>query len=623
MCGIAGTINCGLNNKDLSCISHRGPDHQELIELEVKSNKVFLGHTRLAILDLTAAGNQPMVSKCDNYCIVFNGEIYNHLELRRKLTGIEFSGHSDTETILYYLRQFGIDAVKDFIGIFAFALLDKVKQKLYLVRDHFGVKPLYYYKSNNQLIYGSELKIILNNEVYKKELDLNSLNSFLTFRYNPSPQTLFKGIKKLEPAHYLEYSFEGGRADLIKYWVSKPVVNTKISDREAIEEYKNLLEKAVKRQLLSDVPVGLLLSGGIDSAVLGHLMSKNSARTIKTFTIGFNGNGDYNELADARETASLINSDHYDIVIDKNEYLSFFYKSFYHTEEPIAEPTIPALYYVSRMASQHVKVVLSGQGADEPMAGYKRYLGEQFISKYNWFLPFVPTNLISKLLPSNGTLLRGLYASRFNEDLERFVGIYTLFTPDLKRGLYNKSFFQHSQKDQRFLFEKNFSQTNSLNDSISKLLYLDTRTMLPDNLLLFNDKLTMANSLENRVPYLDLDLVNFLESLPIHLKLRGKKGKYLHRQAAEEWLPHSIINRKKRGFSTPIDGWLKSDFSDLLMDLVGSSGSLSKQYLDIDFIKLMIVHHKNKKRDYQRQLFIILSLELWYKHFFNQKFNLQ
>lgn len=617
MCGIAGTINSKLTIEDLSAISHRGPDRQAVTELEVHSHKVFLGHTRLSILDLSPAGNQPMFSNCNNYCIIFNGEIYNHLELRKKIHGVNFQGHSDTETILYYLREHGIRSAINFKGIFAFALLDRIEQKLYLVRDHFGVKPLYYYQNEDQLIFGSELKIITNSSSYKKELDLEAMNTFLTFRYNPSPQTLFRGIKKLKPAHYLEYSFENKETSLVTYWESKPQLNTAISEKDATDKYKQLLSEAVKKQLLSDVPVGLLLSGGVDSAVLGQLMSKNTNRPIQTFTIGFHGEGDYNELADARETSTLIGSEHHEVLIDRKEYLDFFYKSFYHTEEPIAEPTIPALYYLSKLASQHVKVVLSGQGADEPMAGYKRYVGEQYFSKYNWFLPFIPVDLISRILPSNGTLARGFYASRFTEDLERFIGIYTLFTPDLKQQLFNSRLAWLGGTDQKYLFEQNFARTTALKDSLSKLLYLDTRTMLPDNLLLFNDKLTMANSLENRVPYLDLDLVSFLETLPVHFKLRGKKGKYLHRIAAEEWLPKSIINRKKRGFVTPIDEWLKSDFSELLTDLIQSSGSLSSRYLNVEFIKSMIYSHRTKKRDYQRQLFIILSLELWYKHFFN------
>ncbi len=620
MCGIAGTVNCSLNEADLSLIAHRGPDNRALAVMEHHGNRLFFGHTRLSIQDLSEAGNQPIFSLCNNYCMVFNGEIYNHYELRKKLKDIPFRGHSDTETILYYIREFGIEAVKDFVGIFALAFFDRIRGKVYLVRDQFGVKPLYYYQHEERLIFGSELKIILSNADYRKEIDTEAMNTFLTFRYNPAPQTLFKGIRKLSPAHYLEYTVSGGQSSLNPYWTSKPAVNMRISETEAVEEYKRLLENAVKRQLLSDVPVGLLLSGGVDSAVLGSLMGKYSKDPIKSFTVGFTGEGDYNELADARETARHIGSDHHEVIIEKKEYLDFFYKSFYHTEEPIAEPTIPALYYVARLASQYVKVVISGQGADEPMAGYKRYLGEHFISRYNWFLPFIPADLISKIFPADGTLARGLYASRFQEELDRFIAIYTLFTPDLKRKLYSPDYTALTDANQRPLFSQIFMQTTGLNDSLSKLLYLDTRTMLPDNLLLFNDKLTMANSLENRVPYLDITLVSFLESLPVRYKLRGNKGKYVHRKAASEWLPDSIINRKKRGFLTPIDEWLKSDFAGLLADIIESQDSLSRTYLNTGFIRTMIQQHKEQKKDYQRQLFIILSLELWYKHFFNLKY---
>lgn len=622
MCGIAGSINCVTEEKNLSLIAHRGPDHQALVELQVGGSRVYMGHTRLSILDLSEAGNQPMFSDCGNYCIIFNGEVYNHQELRQKLSGIQFKGHSDTETILYYLRQFGISSVKEFNGIFAFAFLDMRNEKMFLVRDHFGVKPLYYYTRNNQLVFGSELKMILCNEAYAKSIDVDALNSFLTLRYNPSPQTLFKGIYKLEPAHYVEFSFNG-KAGVHNYWSTIPAANNTISEPDAIEEYKFLLERAVKRQLLSDVPVGLLLSGGVDSAVLGHLMAKNNGQAINTFTIGFKGDGDFNELADAKETAQLLHSNHYELLIEEKEYFDVFYRSFYHTEEPIAEPTIPALYYVSRLASQHLKVVLSGQGADEPMAGYKRYRGEKFLTDYRRLFAMVPHGLVSKLFPGNGALDRALYASKFSNELDRFIAIYTLFTPELKKELYNKELSHLVTKDQRFLFSRNYEKTSSLPDSLSKLLYLDARAMLPDDLLLFNDKIAMANSLENRVPYLDVDLVNFIESLPLHLKLRGKTGKYIHKKAAASWLPSSIINRKKRGFLTPIDEWLKGDISGMLNDLIDSPRSLSNEYFNKGQVKQMLEMHRRKKKDYQRQLFIILSLELWYKHFYSADFSVK
>ena len=532
MCGIAGCINSILTEKDIDQIGHRGPDNQSIIETSFGSNKIFFGHTRLSIIDLSSAGNQPMYSKCGRYCIVFNGEIYNHLKLREKLSGVDFNGGSDTETILYYLRKYGIDGVKDFNGIFSFAFLDKVKEKMYLVKDFFGVKPLYYYLKDNKLIFGSEIKIIKNNPDYKKELDLSALNSFLTFRYNPAPQTLFKGIKKLEASTYLEYN-SNGQVRFCNYWSKKQKVDTSITETEAISKYKLLLNQAVERQLLSDVPVGLLLSGGLDSAVLGQLMAKNSSEKINTFTVGFEGKGNFNELDDARKTANFIGSTHHETFMDRQEYMDCFYNSFYHTEEPIAEPTIPALFFVSKLASRHVKVVLSGQGADEPMAGYKRYRGEKILSDYRTLLSKIPTKMATALFPNNSAIERGLYSAKFDNELDRFIAIYTLFTPDIKKNLFKPELQNYIAEEQRSYFERNYKLTDLQTDSLSRLLFLDTRSMLPDNLLLFNDKMTMANSIENRVPYLDIDLINFLEALPIKFKLNGSITKYVHRKAAE------------------------------------------------------------------------------------------
>jgi len=615
MCGIAGSVNTPLTHDDINLILHRGPDEQALVEIESGPNKIYLGHTRLSILELSAAGSQPMFTDCGNYCIVFNGEIYNHQELRKKLPHVAFRGHSDTETILYYLREFGVEGVKDFNGIFAFAFFNKLTQKLYLVRDHFGVKPLYYYAKGNVLVFGSEIKVIKENQAYEHEIDTSALNSFLTFRYNPAPQTLFKGIKKLEAATYLEFDRQG-KATLCHYWPKQQNIISSIKEAEAIEEYKRLLEQAVKRQLLSDVPVGLLLSGGMDSAVLGFLMTKYATDPIKTFTVGFQGKGNFNELDDARETASLIKSEHHDIFMDRGQYMDYFYQSFHHTEEPIAEPTIPALSYLSNLASKHVKVVLSGQGADEPMAGYKRYKGEKLLSEYQKILAMLPLNLLVKMFPKSSTLERGVYSSQFSNELDRFIGIYTLFTPALKQQLFRPDMLHLMEEEQHSFFARSYSLTDPSADSLSKLLFLDTRSMLPDNLLLFNDKMTMASSIENRVPFLDIDLINFIESLPIKMKLRGQTGKYIHRKAAKEWLPDTIINRKKRGFETPVGDWFKKELADSLIDLVDSSDSISRQFFNVSFIKEMISQHGRHKKDYRKHLFILLSLELWYKNFY-------
>lgn len=618
MCGIAGAINSSLCYKDISLISHRGPDNQALVEVEVNSAKVFLGHTRLSILDLSTAGNQPMFSNCGNYCIIFNGEIYNHVALRKKLNEVRFAGHSDTETILYYIIKFGIHAIQEFNGIFAFAFLDKLNAKLYLVRDHLGVKPLYYFFNGNTLIFSSELKVILANKSYYKQLDFSALNTLLTFRYNPAPDTIFKGICKLKAAHYAEYIFDKRSLSLIKYWHQQQKIDYKISKQDAILRYRDLLQQAVKRQLLSDVPIGLLLSGGLDSAVVGFLMSKYGKEPIKSFTIGFEGKGDFNELRYAKETARFIKSDHYEVQINKADYLDSFYNSFYYIEEPIAEPTIPALMCVSTLASKHVKVVLSGQGIDEPMAGYKRYKGEQMITRFKSLLPYIPLNLIKKFFPRNLALARGVYATKFTDDLDRFIGIYTIYTDDIKEAIYKEEFKALKAQSQRQYFESYMSEADKSNGSLSRLLYTDTRTMLPDNLLLFNDKATMASSIENRVPYLDIDLINFVESLPVQYKLHRSIGKYLHREAVKGWVPDAIIHRKKRGFATPVDQWFQQELSDTLFDLVNDTDSFSRNFFELQSIKSMIDLHQQKRHNYKNELFIILSLELWFRYFYSK-----
>ncbi len=615
MCGIVGSINTEIGEKTLELIKHRGPDSQGLIRDSIGDNDVYFGHTRLSIVDLSEAGSQPMYSDCGNYCITFNGEIYNHLELRKKLQGVNFKGHSDTETILYYIRQFGIEAISEFNGIFAFGFLDKVKKKLYLARDHFGVKPLYYYFNSKKLVFGSELKVILANKAYNKEIDLNALNTFLSFRYNPAPQTIFKNIFKLKAASYLVYDFNGQIKEH-KYWNKPQKINYRIDEQSAIEEYRHLLQQAVKRQLLGDVPIGLLLSGGLDSAVLGYLMSQFTSNPVNTFTLGFEGKGDFNETEYAQETARLINSEHHQVLINKEIYLQTFYESFYHVEEPIAEPTIPALNSVSALAAKYVKVVMSGQGIDEPMAGYKRYFGEQFLSSNKKLLKLLPLDLLGKTFPRNHTLARGLHAIKYTNDLDRFIGIFTIYTEDLKNEIYKTELKQYKNESLNYLFSEPYALADSTNGSLSKLLFVDTRTMLPDNLLLFNDKITMANSIENRVPYLDIDLVNFIESLPVSFKLKGKTGKYLHREAVKKWIPNSIIQRKKRGFSTPVDEWFQNELSGTLEELIFAQSSFSRIYFNLDALKRMISDHKKRKRNYKHELFMLLSLELWYKNFY-------
>jgi len=598
-------------------IIHRGPD-EEGFYIDQQMG-IGLGHRRLSIIDLKT-GKQPMSNTTEDIWIVFNGEIYNFLELKKELQskGYHFRTSSDTEVIIYLYEENGEKAFTRLNGIFAFAIYDKRKRCVILARDHFGVKPLYYTFSNGRLLFGSEMKTIFQDSSVKKEFDYEAFNSFLTFRYNPSPQTLFKNIKKLYPGHYLKTTTEGN-IELKSYWNYIPKTNIVISEKEAIEEYQRLLKNAVHRQMISDVPVGLLLSGGVDSAIIGYLMQEEALGRIKTFTIGFPGKGDYNELKDSRKTANLIGSEHYDLTITQTEYLDFFYRSFYCTEEPIAETTVPALYYVSKLAAQHLKVVLAGQGADESLAGYHRYIGTHYICKYVSVLQRLPLKTIASLLPRNERLKRAAYTSQFSTELQRFLGVYTIFTPTQKEHLVKAHVKKLLHNADEALVERLYSQTGELKDSLSKILFIDTRMSLSDNLLLFNDKITMANSLEMRVPFLDIELVQFLESLPSSFKLKGVNRKYIHKKAVEKWLPKEIIYRKKRGFATPMDEWLQTDFAKVAKKLLNAKDSACKKYFNLDFINTMIDQHQKRKENFQSHIFMLLSFELWHETFFEDK----
>ena len=622
MCGITGvfnyksqrTVSRDILKRMTASLKHRGPDEEGFFIDQQPG--VGLGHRRLSIIDLKT-GKQPMSNTEKDIWIVFNGEIYNFPELKEELQrkGYHFRTTSDTEVIIYLYEENGEKAFARLNGIFAFSIYDKRKKCVILVRDHFGVKPLYYTLSNGRLLFGSEIKAIFQDPSVKKEFDYEAFNSFLTFRYNPSPQTIFKNVKKLLPGHYLKITSEGS-IELKSYWEYIPKTNSAISEGEAIEEYQRLLNNAVRRQMISDVPLGLLLSGGVDSAVIGYLMQKKVSKKIKTFTIGFPGKGDYNELDDARKSANFIDSEHYDITITQTEYLDFFYKSFYHTEEPIAEATIPALYYVSKLAAQHLKVVLAGQGADEPLAGYHRYIGARYISKYAGALKMLPFKTIAALLPRNERVKRAAYISQFSTELQRFLGVYTIFTPIQKEHLLKADVKKHLHNADEALVERLYSQTSELKDSLSKILFIDTRMSLSDNLLLFNDKITMANSLEMRVPFLDIELVKFLESLPSSFKLKGLNRKYIHKKAVEKWLPKEIIYRKKRGFATPMDEWLQTSLAKVTKKLLNAKDSACKEYFNLDFINKMIDQHQKRKKNFQRHIFALLSFELWYKNFF-------
>lgn len=622
MCGICGVFNFDgrpanreLLEKMTSVMRHRGPDGAG----DYLSGQVGLGHRRLSIIDL-GGGSQPIANETDTVQVVFNGEIYNFVELREQLEkdGHAFKTRSDTEVIVHAYEQWGLECVTRFNGIFAFALWDSNRRRLILARDHLGVKPLYYTVLTNKLLFASEIKSLLTDRDCPREIDIRSLGLLFTLRYVPSPDTLFDRIKKLPPAHLMV--IEGNGYQIKKYWTWKPRITNGRNERQLIESYQDLLEDAVRLQMRSDVPVGLFLSSGIDSGALLAIMRKYSGGPIHTFTIGFEGGEKSNETDDARALAERFGANHSQMMVAPRDYENYYERYLLDLEEPVGNETAAAFYFVSLLASRKVKVALTGQGADEPWAGYHRYIGVKLSRIYSR-LPRCLTehvfNTVVGRFAKNERLKRGVLSLHEPDILTRFVKIYSFYSSEMKAKLFQpwvKELISPNGHDAReALFPLQAEVAH--HDPLTQVLYIDTRANLPDDLLMVADKTSMANSLEARVPFLDRRLVEFIESLPPDLKLRGFQGKYLHKKAVEKWLPEQVVYRKKKGFANPIDEWLRRGMRQYVEDCLLSETARVKRYFDGKFIGQLIAEHEKNKQDYLRHIYLLISFELWHRQF--------
>lgn len=608
MCGILGSVNFSFDESLLDLIKHRGPDDSGIDVIQTHFHQICLAHRRLSILDLSAAGHQPMFTECGNYALIFNGEIYNHLELRAELPKeINFNGHSDTETILYYLKEFGINSIRDFNGIFSIAFLNKITNKLFLVRDHFGVKPLYYYEGeNNELIFSSEIrpiKFILP----KSSLDNDALANLLRLRYNPSPDTLYRQIKKIRAGHYLEVDLNKSQLLFRHYPFIRKISKTVnyIKD-DAINLYGQKLEKAVKRQLLSDVEVGVFLSGGIDSAIVAALAQKHYNGKLKTFTVGFEGDHSENEIEDAAETAHLLGLEHKFRKITFPDFIDIIKKCTLIVEEPLATTSIIPMYFLSELASKEVKVILTGQGADEPLGGYTRYKSELLRN-------FVPEFLRSKILPlskftkiQNENVLRGVKSIGVENEIDRFLTACEVFT---KMEISQLISHNDNTSYQKIDYFTKILNCETSKHPVERMMALDTRLNLADDLLNYTDKITMNFALECRVPMLDLELVNFIESMPYDLKLSLTSGKIIHKQFGSKILPDRIIKRKKKGFLSPTNIWFKNEVETIREILLKSGTNFSKVFNQIYVAEIIKQHLQGYNKE--KQIFLLLSICFW------------
>lgn len=621
MCGICGIydfregpVDVDLLHRMISIMEHRGPDGAG----QYVAEGIGLGHRRLSILDLDG-GAQPMSNEDGSLHVVFNGEIFNFLELREDLkkSGHRFKTRSDTEVIVHGYEEWGTDCVQHFNGIFAFSLWDSKRRELFLARDHLGVKPLYYALLNNRILFASEIKSLIQANDCPREVDLEGLGQLFSFRFVPSPRTLFRGIKKLPPGHWMRCNLNG--VEVKRYWDWKPQFMNHPKEKEIIERYQFLLEDAVRLQLRSDVPVGLFLSSGIDSGTLLAIMKQYYSGPLHTFTIGFEGGEKTNETDDARTLSRMFETSHSEMVVRPEDYEKYFDHYLWDIEEPVGNETAAAFYFVSKIASEKVKVALTGQGADEPWAGYHRYLGIKLSQGYSKLPSFLTETIkwFVFMLPRNERWKRGVAALDEPDLLTRFVKVYSFYSEEMRGRLFKpwvKEAMAAHRWDVRDALRFLQSEVSHL-DPLSQMLYIDTRVFLPDDLLMVNDKTSMANSIEARVPYLDYRLVEFIETLPPDLKLKGFQRKYLHKKAIEKWLPKSWIYKKKKGFENPIDQWLRVKMSSLLKDCLLSESASVNQYFNRNYVKTLIALHEKGRENYLRHIYLLISFELWHRQF--------
>ncbi len=622
MCGICGSFDLSGAPADRDVLSrmtgalrHRGPDGDGLLI----DGEVALGHRRLSIIDLDG-GRQPLGNEDGRLQVVFNGEIYNFVELTRELEkqGHQFRTRSDTEVIVHAYEEWGAGCVTHFNGMFSFALWDSERHELLVARDHLGIKPLYYVQLGSRILFASEIKALLVDPACPRELDPEALAELFTFRYVPSPKTLFREIRKLPPGHLLRVSARG--LEVTRFWTSIPTEVSERPENELIEEYQSLLEDAVRLQLRSDVPLGLFLSSGVDSAGLLAIMAEHSPSPIRSFTIGFEGGHLTNEVEDARKVAERFGAYHEFMMVGPDDYMRYYDRYLWDLEEPVGNETAAAFYFVSQLTSRHVKVALTGQGADEPWAGYDRYRGAQ-LSAYYSRLPVPITaglaQVLSRIPGRFERLSRGALALGERDVLTRFAKVYSFFSAEMKERLFNTALKERLSPDpyQARAALQRIQCDVAGRDPLSQMLYIDTRSNLPDDLLMVADKTAMANSLEARVPYLDYRLVEFVERLPTRLKLKRGRAKYLHKRALEKWLPKDVVWRKKRGFANPVEHWFRVQMRPFVEECLLSGDSASRQYFDQEYIAEMLRLDREGTRQYRRHLYLLVSFELWHRQF--------
>ena len=629
MCGITGRVNFRSGSpvsSDLikgmcDLLAHRGPDGEGVYT----DRWIGLGHRRLAIIDLSPAAAQPMASADGIVWITFNGEIYNFQELRRELSqkGHTFRTQSDTEVILAAYREFGVECLGRFRGMFAFAIWDARERMLFLARDRLGKKPLHYWLDDAGIAFASEPKAFLADPGFQPRVNLEAIWHYLTYQYVPHPWSAFQGVQKLPPAHFL--LVRDGEVSLHRYWKLRYGTKRHLSEEDACAELLGRLRDAVRLRLISDVPLGAFLSGGIDSSVVVALMAQLTDAPVKTFSIGFEEE-EYNELSYARLVAQRYGTDHHEFVV-RPEAVAILPKLVWHYDEPYADSSAIPTYYLAQLTRRYVTVALNGDAGDENFAGYDRYLANVLASRVEWvprqvrqglqrLVHAIPARSRSRTWLSRGR--RFLEAAVEPAD-RRYLRWVCHFHPSFKAELCTEDFQRAvGEADSAELLLSAFRASDGP-DLIDATLDVDVNTYLPDDLLVKVDIATMAHGLEGRSPLLDHQVMEYSASLPSHMKLRSRVKKYIFKRAVRDLIPHEIINRPKMGFGVPLDHWFRRDLRDMAYDILLSTRALGRGYFRPAVVRRLLDEHARGLRTWHYQLWNLLMLELWHRTFIDQR----
>ena len=619
MCGICGVYNvCSSEPASeavivqmISLIAHRGPDDRGI---HVEGN-VGLGFARLSIIDLSG-GHQPMCNEAGDIWVVFNGEIWNYRALRRELLekGHRFRTDSDTETIVHAYEEYGLDCIKRLHGMFGLAIWDSTRHRLLLARDRVGKKPLYYTFLNGNLAFASEIKSLLCHPQVKRQVDVQALADFLSVRYVPGPTTLFANIYKVLPGHWLLCENGGIREEC--YWDFTFGETEERPMEDYIQGIQQHITHAVQERLMADVPLGAMLSGGVDSSIITGVMSQLTDKPVKTFSVGFDVPG-FNELPYARLVSRHFGTEHHELVVQCSDLTKYWPLLTWHRDEPVSEPSDLGVYLISKLARNHVKVVLSGEGADELFAGYPKYIVDRMARYYHLLPAFMRDRFITQLLSHLPYSLRKIkMAGRVLSEPapQRWMSWFGVFNGQLKNDLLSEKTKAHIDNDASRTFQRWLAR-NKQRDNLSSMLYLDTKIWLPDNLLMKADKMTMAASLESRMPLLDYKLIEYAASIPSSVKVKPFQTKYLLKRAYADFLPKPVLTRKKMGFNVPTGVWFREGQREFITRLLLSERARSRGFLNNECVATILRDHLEGRTQYTNQLFILASLELWFRVF--------